>query len=394
MRLKVGRLWTRGMARCDGPYLLEIAGGLVTEVRKVSDDDATPVDLATALTALPGYIDCHEHIGIDVGDEHAQSVDDVPRIMLRGVRALAAMTRGGVTTIRDCGELFDVEPYWVEALANGTIPGPRVIRSVTPICRTGGHAWYLGTQTDGEDALRAAVRRNVRQGAQFIKVMATGGMGTIGSSPGAAEFTAAELKAVVDEAHRLGRKVAAHAHGGQGVDDALDAGVDSVEHGCILTQEQLTRMAGQGTALVVTMGVGLAFEVEPEVPAAIQVRMADVNAGYWKVLEAAYGLGVTVVTGSDCVHGGVAQEMIYLARAGFPAVDALTAGTAAGADLIGREDIGRLAVGSVADLVLVDGDPTADISAASRVRAVMADGQWQLAPAPESPSAGSAAAAS
>jgi imidazolonepropionase-like amidohydrolase len=380
MRIKVGRLWTQGMERSDGPFLIEIADGRITQVTKVSDEDAAPVDFATALTALPGYVDCHDHIGIDVGDEHAQSVDDVPRIMLRGVHALAAMTKGGVTTVRNCGDLFEIEPYWIEALANGTIQGPRVIRSVTPICRTGGHAWYLGTQTDGEDALRAAVRRNVRQGAHFIKVMATGGMGTIGSSPGAAEFSAAELKAVVDEAHRLGRKVAAHAHGGQGVDDALDVGVDSIEHGCILTEAQLTRMASQGTALVVTMGVGLAFEVDPSVPAAIQVRMADVNANYWEVLAAAYRLGVTVTTGSDCVHGGIGEEIGYLVKAGFPAVDALTAGTAAGADLIGRADIGRLAAGAVADLVLVDGDPVVDVSAASRVRAVMAGGEWQLAP--------------
>jgi imidazolonepropionase-like amidohydrolase len=381
MKLKVANLWTSGMDTADGPYILDIAGGLISSVTKVPADDAAEADVTTGLTALPGYIDCHEHIGIDVGDEHAQSIDDASRIILRGVRALAQMTQGGVTTIRDCGERADVEPYWIEALGNGTIPGPRVVRSVTPVCRTGGHAWYLGAQSDGADQVRQAVRRNVRQGADFIKVMATGGMGTVGSSPKMAEFTFEELSAVVDEAHRLGRKVAAHAHGGQGVDDALAAGVDSIEHGCILTADQLNRMRAQGTTLVVTMGVGLAFEVDPTVPAAIQGRMADVNAGYWKVLEEAQQAGVTVAVGSDCVHGEIAAEMAYLVRAGFSHVAALEAGTKAGAQLIGRADLGQLTAGGAADIVLVDGDPTADIAAAAQVRAVMVDGRWLRRPA-------------
>lgn len=380
MKLKVAKLWTGGMDTADGPYLLEMAGGLISSVTKITDDGAAEADVMTELTALPGYVDCHEHIGIDIGDEHAQSVDDASRIILRGVRALAQMTQGGVTTIRDCGERADVEPYWIEALGNGTIPGPRVVRSVTPICRTGGHAWYLGAEADGTDQLRQAVRRNVRQGADFIKVMATGGMGTIGSSPKMAEFTFEELNALVDEAHRLGRKVAAHAHGGQGVDDALAAGVDSIEHGCIVDADQLNRMRTQGTTLVVTMGVGLAFEVDPTVPAAIQERMADVNAGYWKVLEEAARSGVTVALGSDCVHGGIAQEMSYLVRAGFSHTAALEAGTKAGAQLIGRPDLGQLTAGGTADMVLVEGDPTADIAAAAQVRAVMVEGRWLRPP--------------
>jgi imidazolonepropionase-like amidohydrolase len=377
VKVKVAGLWTSGMSAVEGPFVIDIDGGVISSVTKASMDSV--VDFETGLTALPGYIDCHEHIGIDVGDEHAQSVDEASRIVLRGVRALAAMTSGGVTTIRDCGERIDVEPYWIEAIANQTIIGPRVIRSVTPISRTGGHAWYLGAQTDGADALRAAVRRNVRHGAHFIKVMATGGMGTIGSDPGAAEFTQPELAALVDEAHRLGRKVAAHAHGGQGVDDALDVGVDSIEHGCILTEKQLVRMAETGAVLVVTMGVGLAFESEPGVPAPIQARIGDVNANYWKVLEAAKQHGVKVVLGSDCVHGGVAAEMSYLVRAGFTPVEALTASTASAAELVGRAELGHLSPGAAADIIFVDGDPVADIAAAARVQAVMCDGRWQIA---------------
>ena len=381
MKIKVARLWTKGMTAADGPFLIETDGPAITSVTKITGGDGASADIETGLTAVPGYIDCHEHIGIDVGDEHAQSIDDASRIILRGVRALAGMTRGGVTTIRDCGERSDVEPYWIEALKNRTVPGPRVIRSVTPITRTGGHAWYLSAQTDGPDDIRGAVRRNVRAGADFIKVMATGGLGTIGSVPTRPEYTTPELFALVDEAHRLGRKVAAHAHGGEGVDQAIEAGVDSIEHGCLVTEKQLESMAGHGTALVVTMGVGLAFETDPEVPASIQAKMNSVNEGYWKVLAQAREAGVSVVVGSDCVHGGVAQEMSYLVRAGFSPVEALTAGTASGATLLGRDDLGALAPGSAADIVLVDGDPSADIEAAERVRAVMTAGAWLIAPA-------------
>lgn len=381
MKIKVAKLWTEGMGAAGGPFVIDIQGSHIAGITKAADGDATPVDLSTDLTAVPGYIDCHEHIGIDVGDEHAQSVDDAPRIMLRGARALAEMTRGGVTTIRDCGERADVEPYWVEAQLNGTITGPRIIRSVTPICRSGGHAWYLGAQSDGVEEVRKAVRTNVRGGAHFIKVMATGGFGTIGSSPTTPEYSAAELGALVDEAHRLNRKVAAHAHGGEGVDQAIEAGVDSIEHGCLLTDEQLKLMAERGTTLVVTMGVGLAFEVDPVVPAVIRPRMAAVNSNYWDVLRRAHESGVKVTVGSDAVHGGAAQEMGYLVKAGFSPVEALTAGTAAGAGLIARDDLGQLAAGYLADIVLVDGDPTTDIEAATRVRAVMAEGAWQIAPA-------------
>jgi len=380
MKIKVAKLWTQGMNAADGPFIIDIQGSRIAGVAKAAASDATQVDLSTELTAVPGYIDCHDHIGIDIGDEHAQSVDDAPRIMLRGARALAAMTRGGVTTIRDCGERPDVEPYWVEALGNGTIMGPRVIRSVTPICRTGGHAWYLGAQSDGVEEVKKAVRKNVRAGANFIKVMATGGFGTLGSSPTTPEYTAAELSALVSEAHRLNRKVAAHAHGGEGVDQALEAGVDSIEHGKLMTDEQLKRMVEQGTTLVVTMGVGLAFETDPAVPAPIRQRMGSVNAGYWELLGRAHESAVRITLGSDGVHGGIAQEMQYVARAGYSPVEALTAGTAAGSDLIGRDDLGQLKTGHLADIILVEGDPTADIEAAGRVRAVMAEGAWQIAP--------------
>jgi imidazolonepropionase-like amidohydrolase len=189
VKIRVALLWTTDMTAADGPYVVEVSRDTITGITKVHETDSGGADVTTSLTAVPGYVDCHDHIGIDVGDERAQSFEEAPRMVIRGVRALTAMVDGGVTTVRSCGERADVEAYWIEAIDDGTLPGPRVVRSVTPICRTGGHAWYLGAQADGVDAIKAAVRRNVRDGADFIKVMATGGLGTIGSSPDTAEFT-------------------------------------------------------------------------------------------------------------------------------------------------------------------------------------------------------------
>lgn len=378
MKIEVSKLWTHGMGAAEGPYVIELDRSAIVAVTKVSSDHGTPVDHSLDYTAVPGYVDCHEHIGVDVGDEHAQAIQEAGRMILRGVHALRAMTQGGVTTIRSCGERSDVERFWIEALAEDTILGPKVVRSVTPICRTGGHAWYLSAQSDGVDAVLQAVRRNVRDGADFIKVMATGGIGTLGSNPGAAEFTTAELQALVDEAHRLNRKVAAHAHGGDGVDQAIEAGVDSIEHGAFLSARQLDAMAQRGITLVVTLGVMIAFETSPDVPASIRARMSEVISNYWTVLEQAKAAGVSVALGSDGVHGGVAEEMGFLVRAGFSPVDALDAGTRTGGMLIGQAGLGEIAAGSPPDLVFVDGDPTKDITAAADVRGVICRGVWQV----------------
>jgi imidazolonepropionase-like amidohydrolase len=157
--------------------------------------------------------------------------------------------------------------------------------------------------------------------------------------------------------------------------------VDSVEHGCRLSEDQLVRMADQGTTLVVTMGVGLAFESHPAVPEAVKKSTAGVNDQYREVLQIAHRVGVHTAVGSDGVHGTVAEEMGYLVQAGYSPVEALTAGTANGAELVCRDDLGHLREGSAADIVFIEGDPTADIAAAAQVRSVLRSGRW-LRPLP------------
>jgi imidazolonepropionase-like amidohydrolase len=378
MKIYVKQAWLEGSDQLDGPFLIETGGNTITGITKVNAQNRSrfQADMETDLTALPGYIDAHEHIGIDVGDERAQAFLPDGQVLLKGAKNLRTMVESGITTMRDCGEKVAWESYWIDALADGTLIGPKVYRSITPIVRTGGHAWYISDQVDGIDAIRAAVRRQVRGGAHWIKVMATGGMGTVGSDPTAPEFVFEELHALAAEAHRLGRTVGAHAHGGEGIDHCLDAGIDVIEHGIFATPSQLQRMVDNGTILVATMGVGLAFESEPNVPAAVQKKMAGTWEIYKETLRNARDKGVTVAVGTDCVHGRLDQEMQLLVEVGYSPLEALIAGTVSGAKTVRDNSVGRLAVGAKADIIFVDGNPLEDPNALSNVKGVLLEGKW------------------
>lgn len=386
MRLWVDRLWTQGLAEPrTGPWRIDVADQTLTTVAR---DEPEPGDIVVPGTALPGFIDMHEHIGIDVGDEHAQALQPAGEMLLRGAANLRTMLDWGVTTIRDCGERADVERFWVEAVEAGTLPGPRVIRSVSPIARTGGHAWYLSRQTDGVGALRARVREHVRDGANFIKMMVSGGVGTVGSDQSRAEYTRDEVEAVVAEATRLGVRVAAHGHGGAGVDDAIAAGVRTIEHGLLLTPAQLDAMAAKGVTLVLTAGVMHEFASDPRVPASIREFMPRFVARAAELTVNARAAGVSVVVGTDAVHGEVGREVCLMVDGGYSVAESLGAATHAAAAVLERPDLGVLEPGARADLLIVDGDPFVDTECLRRrPTAVMRDGRWHTAPGTTKPDA-------
>lgn len=379
MEVWVERLWSSGStAPRTGPWRIETSDGRISAVHR---DRPNTGDVVVPGTALPGFIDMHEHIGIDVGDERAQAIQPAGRMLLRGAANLRAMLDGGVTTIRDCGERADVEQYWVEAVREGTLPGPRIIRSVSPIVRTGGHAWYLSSQTDGTAGLQARVREHVRAGADFIKIMVSGGVGTAGSDQSRAEYTREEVFAVVAEATRLGVHVAAHGHGGPGVDDAVEAGVRTIEHGLLLTRKQLDAMAERGIALVLTASVMHEFTSDPRVPAEIREIMPRFRTRAAELTSEARAAGVTVVVGTDAVHGQIGREVRLMVEGGYSVDEALTAATMNAARVLERPDLGTLAPGARADLLIVDGDPFEDIDCLSRPPlAVLSDGRWHIAP--------------
>jgi imidazolonepropionase-like amidohydrolase len=375
MRIGVSGYWTPGLEASGGPAVLHIKDGIIQEIAPDEADGNN--DLNVPFFALPGLVDAHEHVSGDVGDEHAQALSPREMTFLRVARNLAVVLARGVTTVRDVGEITSDGHLWIAALRDHVISGPRVVRSVRFITRSGGHAWYAGHQADGAEGVRRAVRQQVRAGAQFIKFMATGGLSTSGSVPTGSEFTRDEVEALVDEAHRLGRKVAAHAHGGSGADYAIDAGVDSIEHGSSLTHDQLERMADKGTYLVATLGCIVAYAESEDVPLDIREKMAGVIDTYLATMSLARECGVNLAVGTDAVHGRLDWEVALLQSAGYTRREALTAATLGGAAVIGDSGIGELRPGAAADVIFVDGDPLReDGSVLCPPRRVLFGGRW------------------
>lgn len=376
MRLRVAGYWTAGMDSASGSRVLDIRDGIIRSI----DPDGPSYDAAVDGVVVPGLVDAHNHVGIDVGDEHAQAAEPLTVNLMRGVGNLQKSLLAGVTTIRNCGERPGAEPVWVKALADGWIRGPRLVGANEFLCRTGGHAWYSARQVDGPAAMRRAVRENVRDGARFIKVAATGGMATSGSNVGRPEFTYPELEALVDEAHRLGVPVGAHAYGGQGAEDALTAGVDVIEHGSLLSDEQLARAARASVAVVITGTIIPAFLASDDVPADIKEKMAPYARVAVDAAARARAAGVTVGVGTDGVHGDVAGELELLVQAGFSRAEALEIGTRVNAEITRGAASGQLQPGHAADLIVLDGDPTRDLGHLRGPRHVMLAGTWVAGP--------------
>jgi imidazolonepropionase-like amidohydrolase len=340
--------------------------------------DAATVDW-TGLTAIPGLIDSHEHLGIDLGDEEGQLAQAPEYTMARCIRTARTVLRAGITTIRDCGERGLIGPLVKRAIADGVVPGPRVWTAARNICRTGGHGWRMGLEADGPDGLRAAVREVCRDGADFIKIMASGGISTAGSTVMAPEFTDEEFDAVIDEAHRRGKKVAAHGHGGPGVTSAVRAGVDSIEHGLFLTDDDVALMVSHGTYLVVTTGSFVVIRDDPAVPQFQKDKVGDALTDHLAMLGRTRDAGLKIAVGTDENHGQLWFEMQTLNDVGFEPMDCIRAATANGADLLGLSDsLGTIEPGKVADMVALEGDPTVEIGATREVRAVMKAGQLQV----------------
>ncbi len=329
-------------------------------------------------TALPGLIDCHEHLGIDLGDEEGQLEQPVEYTVARCVATARLIIGSGITTIRDCGERGIVGPVMKRAIDNGVVPGPRMLAAGRNICRTGGHGWKMGREADGPDGLRSAVRLTCREGADFIKIMTSGGISTAGSTVMAPELTDAELEAIIDEAHRRGRKVAAHGHGGPGVAAAVRAGVDSIEHGLFLTMDDVALMVEHGTFLVVTAGSFYVIRESPHVPQFQKDKVGGAISDHRALLAQTVGSGLKVAVGTDENHGKLWFEINLLNEVGYEPLAAIAAATSSAAELLGLADrIGTLEPGKVADVIQVEGDPLADLTGLRKVRAVLKDGVAQ-----------------
>jgi imidazolonepropionase-like amidohydrolase len=343
-------------------------------------DRIEAVDFPRA-TLRPGLVDAQ---GILVASGGPALAADVPRTeaerMLAAVVNARRQLEAGVTLVRDLGSPGAEAVLVGRAVESGAVPGPRVVASGPAVTMTGGHIPYLGRVTDGVEAMRAAVRANLALGARCIKVVATGGVLTPGVDPREPAYTQPELDALVDEAHRLGLTVAAHAIGEGGVVAALRAGVDSIEHGMFLDQRAVDLFLDTGARLSATFLAPHGILAGPSVPGWIKDRARPAAEAQARSFRAAVSAGVHAVAGTDAgtpdnPHGGIAREVAFMAEAGLDVLLAVKAATGEAADLLGVPDRGVLRQDAAADVLVADGDVAADLGALQRPLAVYQDGR-------------------
>lgn len=354
------------------------------------DDDVVDV---TGAWLLPGLIDCHVHLTqpTDQADPAAAGARTDAEVALFTAAAAERTLLAGVTTARDVGGWNYVEMAVRDAIRAGTIRGPRLFlagRLLSITTATVGYYPGMYEVADGADAVRAAARRQLAQGADLIKVMATGAMLSSETEDARAiQFTLDELRAAVEIAHDNHKHVAAHAHALRGIDQAVTAGVDSIEHCTFADDAVLRRMADAGTVLVPTLCAGeLLFRDEPLVaamPAHLRQRMADFNDVHIATIRRAHELGVAIAMGTDAGtpgnhHGLNAEESVMLAtHVGMTPAEAIASSTIVAARLLRQQEhLGSLDVGKHADVIAFHADPLDDITELTRVAMVMAAGEF------------------
>jgi imidazolonepropionase-like amidohydrolase len=344
-------------------------------------------------TVLPGLIDCHTHLTFDPDKLGYSALGmSVPREALIGARNARRTLEAGFTTVRNVGATGYSDVALRDAINAGDVPGPRINASGPSLGITGGHCdeTLLAPEfhhtsegvADGIPAVMRKTREVIKYGAGVIKICATGGVLSLGDNPKASEYTLDEMKAIVAEAHRLGRKVAAHAHGGDGLKLAVVAGVDSIEHGTYIDDEAVKLMKERGTYLVPTLYLGDWFMENygrMGVPAPMVAKAKEVMPAARRNIARAFAQGVPVAFGTDAAvypHGLNAREFAVYVKLGMTPLQAIQTATIHAAKLLGWEDrIGTIEAGKYADLIAVDGDPLKDVTELERVRWVMKGGQ-------------------
>ena len=398
----VGRLFAATNDRVRENQVIVIEGERIKAVGSAATvkipSGASVIDLSNA-TVLPGLIDCHTHLGAraDRYDEIYDFKSSPFDSAFSGVVNARKTLQAGFTSVRDVGSLPFLAVDLRNAINEGYVPGPRIVASGPGISITGGHGDLnnYSPQTrvtmfpderdygiaDGADQIRHTIRAQVKYGVDVIKILATGGVLSKGDKPGAPQYTLEELKVAAETAHMAGRKIAAHAHGTEGIKNAILAGIDSIEHASLVDDEGIRLAKEHGTYFV--MDIYNDDYILNEAPKfGLSQEKIDKERGIGRLqrenFEKAFKAGVKMAFGTDAgvyPHGDNAKQFSYMVKYGMTPAQAILSATLNAADLIGRsQELGTIEAGKYADIIAVEGDPLADVSALERISFVMKGG--------------------
>jgi imidazolonepropionase-like amidohydrolase len=399
LALHCGQLFDSASGRSRADQTVVVAEGKVREIRAgmAAVDGARSVDLK-GHTCSPGWIDLHVHLdGQSSPDSYSEGFRLNPEFTVLRATGYARKTlQAGFTTVRDLGG--DTTLDLRDAINQGLVEGPRIYAAGRSIATTGGHgdgtnglnrelSQAVGTPGPVEgvinspDEARAAVRQRYKEGSDVIKITATGGVLSYAKNGDGPQFTQTEVEAVVAAAKDYGYRVAAHAHGKEGMRRAIEGGVVSIEHGTYMDDEIFALMKKHGTWYVPTISAGKFVAEKSKVdgfyPAVVRPKAAAIGALIQGTFGRAWRAGVKIGFGTDAGvghHGDNADEFIFMVETGLPTADALQTATINAAQVLGATDIGQIAPGFRADIVAMPGDPLADIQAVKKVDFVMKDG--------------------
>ena len=396
--IKAGRLLDVRSGKYLDNQIILIEGDRVKEIGPAADL-ATRLAAGTRLidlsryTVLPGLIDAHTHLTFAPGSTSYRGLGiSIPREALVGARNARVTLEAGFTTVRNVGARGFADIALRDAINAGDVPGPRIVASGPALSISGGHGdinllapeFHVSSDgvANGVDGVTAKVREDIKYGADVIKFMATGGVLSEGDNPALEQYSPEEMRAIVVTAHGLGRKVAAHAHGALGIKDAVLAGVDSIEHGSFINEEDIQLMKDRGTYLVPTLylmdwfmdnyvKLGLTEGMVAKAKVVMPAARENVARAFHENVKVAFGTDAAVYP-----HGLNAHEFAVMVKLGLTPLASIQAATINAADLLGWSDrVGSLDPGHYADLIAVEGDPLHDVTVLENVKFVMKGGQ-------------------